>query len=310
MSPVALFAPASIGNFAAGFDVLGMAVRPLEGTPLGDIVEAEAAAIDELVLVGPFADRIACSPEENLVSRARRAFAQRLGEPLPPVRLTLHKQLPIASGLGSSAASAVAAAAALNHFLGQPLDDEALLAVAGEAEGATAGFPHLDNVAPSLLGGLRLICSDGRARRLPFPAELQLVLFLPELALPTREARAVLPPTVPLTTAAHHAGNLASLIEALHRGDLGLLAAALHDPLAEPFREHLVPGLAQVRNATRAAGALGCALSGAGPAVFAVTEPSQGEAVGEAGARAWRDAGVTCQVRVCALDPEGARRVA
>jgi homoserine kinase len=309
MSPVALFAPASIGNFAAGFDVLGMAIRSLEGDDLGDVVEAEAAASDELRLVGAFAHRLACSPEENLVSRARRAFAERLGEPLPPVRLTLHKQLPIASGLGSSAASAVAAAVALNHFLGQPLDDDALLAVSGEAEGATAGFPHLDNVAPSLLGGLRLICTDGRARRLPFPAALRLVLFLPELALPTREARAALPREVPLATAVQHAGNLASLLDALHRGDLGLLAAALHDPLAEPFRERLVPGLAQVRDATRSAGALGCALSGAGPAVFAAAEPAHAEAVAEAGRRAWQDAGVRCQARLCALDPEGARRV-
>lgn len=305
-----MFAPAGIGNLAAGFDVLGAAIAPLaplDAEAWGDAVEVRAAVRDELVCVGPFAARLPADPRQNLVWRARDAVERALGEPLPPLALTLHKHLPVASGLGGSAASAVAAVVAIDAFLGGPLSEAERLHAAGEAEGGVAGAVHLDNVAAILLGGVCLVASGERVRSLPWPEDLHFALVVPELELATREARAVLPRDVPLPLAIAHAQNLAALVHALHAGDRELLASTLRDLLAEPHRAALVPGFAAAKAAALAAGALGCSLSGAGPSLFAVAEAAAAAAVGEAAARAWREAGVVCRVRICRA-AEGARR--
>ena len=283
MSTVACFAPASIGNFAAGFDVLGAAVRPLDGSLWGDVVEARTSDHDSLDVRGSFAHTLNIAPDSNLVMKALHAISRRLPEGRPPLALTLDKGLPIESGIGSSAASAVAAVGAVNAVLGEPLDAAELLACAGEAESAASGSVHLDNVAPSLLGGLRLITSGGQAESLPFPGGLVLVLFLPRLSLSTRRARSVLPAEVSLSTTVAHAQNLAGLIHALYQGDRELLGKSLQDLLAEPHRAHLVPGFRSVQEAVMAAGALGCSLSGSGPAVFALSEEADAEPVAAAG---------------------------
>lgn len=306
---VAVFAPASVGNLAAGFDVLGVAVAPVDGERWGDVVVARVARADSFAVRGPFAARVPADPAENLVGRARAAVARRLGRPLPPLALILDKGLPVASGLGSSAASAVAAVAAIDEVLGAPLGADGRLAAAAEVEGYAAGAAHLDNVAPILFGGVRLIVPGERARELPWPGDLRLVVVSPELELSTREARAVLPASVPLALAVAHAQNLAALVHALHTGERGLLAATLRDLLAEPWRAPLVTGFAAVKAAALAAGALGCSLSGAGPALFAVAEEGRAEPVAVAAVAAWRAAGVASRARVCVVDRRGARRL-
>lgn len=239
-------------------------------------------------------------------ARRGRAAARR---PLPPLALVLHKRLPVASGLGSSAASAVAAVVAIDEALGAPLGEEGRLAAAAEAEGHASGAAHLDNVAPILAGGVRLIAFGERVRALPWPEDLLFVVVSPALELETRAARAVLPREVPLPLAVAHAQNLAALVHALHADDRALLAATLRDLLAEPFRAPLVPGFAAVQAAALAAGALGCSLSGAGPAVFAVAASADAERVAAAAEGAWRAAGVACRARICAADRRGARRI-
>ena len=306
---VAVFAPASIGNLAAGFDVLGAAVAPLDGEPWGDVVEASLASDDSLRVVGPFADRLPADPRQNLVWQARAAVERQLGRALPPLALVLHKGLPVASGLGSSAASAVAAVVAIDELLDGPLGAERRLRAAAEAEGFASGAAHLDNVAPILAGGVRLVAPGERVSGLPWPDELRFVVVSPALELATRAARAVLPREVPLALAVAHAQNLAALVHALHAGDRTLLAATLRDLLAEPYRAPLVPGFAAVQAAALAAGALGCSLSGAGPALFAVAAGADAERVGAAAVAAWGAAGVASRARVCALDRRGARRI-
>jgi len=305
---VAIFAPASIGNLAAGFDVLGAAVAPVDGELWGDIVAARLADLDSLEVRGPYAGRLPADPRQNLVGLARGAVARQLGRPLPPLALTLHKGLPVASGLGSSAASAVAAVVAIDAALGSPLDAGRRLAAAAETEGHAAGAAHLDNVAPILLGGVRLIAPGDRICALPWPAPLRFVVVAPELELETRAARAALPREVPLPLAVAHAQNLAALVHALHAGERELLAATLRDLLAEPARAPLVPGFAAVQAAALGAGALGCSLSGAGPAVFAVSEAADAERVAAAAVAAWHAAGIASRARVCAVDRRGARR--
>ena len=307
MMRVLAFAPASIGNFAAGFDVLGAAIVPLDGEPLGDQVELALAAKASFRAVGPYADRLPQLAGDNLVLKACAAFAQAWGRPLPPLAIRLVKNLPVGSGLGSSSASVVAALAGLDALLEAGLGELALLRAGGEVEGQGCGTGHLDNVAPSLLGGLRLVDPDGRALALPFPEELVFAVASPELELSTRTARRVLPAQVPRALAVAHAQNLASLVLALHTGDAGLRRACLRDLLAEPHRAPLVPGFRAVQAAALEQGAEGCTFSGAGPAIFAVVDRALAGAVAQAMAQAWRGAGIPSQVRICRLEGQGAR---
>ncbi|HTL98538.1 MAG TPA: homoserine kinase [Holophagaceae bacterium] len=309
MSAIRVFAPASIGNLAAGFDTLGAALRPVEGPPLGDRVEVRASDRATLTWDGPFAAQLPEDPARNLALRACDAFARAWGHDLPPLAMHLHKGLPVGSGLGSSSATVVATLRALDLFFERPLDDERLLRAAGDAEAHASGAVHLDNVAPALLGGLRFMDALGRAVALPFPGDLRFVIAMPELNLLTRDARAVLPGAVPLALALDHARNLASLTHALHAGDRDLLKATLRDLIAEPHRARLVPGFRETQAAALEAGAWGCSLSGAGPALFAVAEADRAAAIGDAMRGAWSARGVVSRAFVCALDTEGAREV-
>ncbi|HET6329819.1 MAG TPA: homoserine kinase [Holophagaceae bacterium] len=307
MNAVRAFAPASIGNLAAGFDTLGAALRPLDGSLLGDWVELREAAGFRFTWDGPFASQLPSDPVKNLALRACAAFEHIWGRPLPPLALHLHKGLPVGSGLGSSSATVVATLRALDLFLQRPLDETRLLRAAGEAEAMASGAVHLDNVAPALLGGVRFMDALGRARALAFPDALRFAVVLPELNLLTRDARAVLPEAVPLPLALDHARNLASLVHALHTDDQALLRATLRDLVAEPHRARLVPGFRAVQAAALDSGALGCTLSGAGPAVFAVAEAARAAPVGAAMARAWELHGVASRVLICEVDRQGAR---
>ncbi len=301
------FAPAGIGNFAAGFDVLGAAVAPEDGSLWGDQVEITEAEETRLVCSGPFASLLPIEPDDNLVMRTRDLFEEAIGRALPPLQLTLYKGLPVCSGLGSSAASVAATARALNAWCGDPLPPGELLTVAGRAEGLASGAVHLDNVAPCLLGGLLLIPPVGPPRALPFPDELRIVVASPALSLATREARRVLPREVPLALAVEHAQNLASFVHALHTGDRDLLRASLRDLVAEPWRAGLVPGFRAAQRGALDAGALGASLSGAGPAVFAVTEDKDAAAVAVALVEGFHSEQVEATVRICRLDDRGAR---
>lgn len=311
------YAPASIGNLAAGFDLLGAALAPLDGSLLGDLVHVAPAAAPSFTVTGPFARALAGDPRPNLAQRAHDIFVEAVraeGREVGPFALTLEKRLPVASGLGSSASSIVATLVALQALCGDPLDGSALLGLAGKAEGHTSGAVHLDNVAPSLLGGLQLLVPgrEGQpaSRRLPWPADLLLVVVHPEYRLSTAESRGALPPRPEWDDTLAFAGNLAGLVQALHSGDRALLGRCLRDPLVEHHRAPLVPAFRAVQAAALERGALGCSLSGSGPSVFAVVEDeARATSVAEAMAAAFRQAGLASQAWLCALDPDGARVV-
>jgi homoserine kinase len=313
-SGLVAYAPASIGNVAAGFDLLGAALAPLDGSLLGDLVHAVHAPAASFRLTGPFAPALAGESRPNLVLRARDLFIEAVGasEAVGPFALTLEKRLPVASGLGSSASSIVATLVALQALCGDPLSGSDLLDLAGRAEGLTSGSMHLDNVAPSLLGGLQLMV-PGRAgqpatRRLPWPSDLLLVVVHPAFQLSTAKSRRALPERPDWRATVDFAGNLAGLVEALHSGDRALLARCLRDPIVEIHRAPLVPGFHAAQAAARELGALGCSLSGSGPSVFAVAEDeAQGAAIAAAIRRAFQGAGLESQSWICALDSEGAR---
>ena len=185
-SGLVAYAPASIGNVAAGFDLLGAALAPLDGSLLGDLVQVQWAAEASFQVIGPFAHALAGETRPNLVLRARDLFVEAMrasGEEVGPLAITLDKRLPVSSGLGSSASSIVATLVALQALCGEPLGGADLLGLAGRAEGITSGGMHLDNVAPSLLGGLQLMVPgrEGQpaTRRLPWPSDLLMVVVHP-----------------------------------------------------------------------------------------------------------------------------------
>ena len=273
-SRVRVFAPATVSNLGPGFDVLGLALhRP------GDIVEVEVSDMPGVELAGVTGEggalprdavRNAASVAAGEVVRAAAATGRAAG-----LRLWLHKGMPLASGLGSSGASAAAGAVAANEALGRPLGPEALVQCAMAGERAACGAAHADNVAPSVVGGIVLIRSYEPLDlvRLPVPDGLFVAVVHPHCEVSTQEARARLTGrTFALADIVANAGNLGAFVAALYQGDLALLGRALDDRIVEPVRAGMIPAYAEVRSAARHAGALGCAISGSGPSMFALCD--------------------------------------
>lgn len=271
---VAAYAPATVSNVACGFDVLGFALDEP-----GDIVIARPAEGPGVTIVDIVGDggRLSREIGKNTASAAVAALLGRL-QTTRGVALTIHKGLPLESGIGSSGASAVAAVVAANELLGRPVTTDVLLACAMEGEQAGCGAAHPDNVAPSLLGGFVLArsISPPDVVKLPVPEGLACALLHPRLLVNTGTARALMGDTVPLRDAVRQWGNLGALVAALFTSDRELLSRALEDVIAEPKRAVLVPGFHAVKAAALAAGALGCSLSGSGPSMFALAASIDG----------------------------------
>ncbi len=271
---VRVFAPASISNLGPGFDVLGLALhRP------GDIVEAEPSERPGIEIAAITGDggRLSADARRNVAAVAAAAAldAMRAKASAPAasgVRLWLHKRMPLASGLGSSGASSVGGAFAVNELFDRPLTPHEVLLAAMEGERSASGSVHADNVAPSLLGGMVLIRSYDPLEivELPVPESLWVVVVHPHCEVSTSEARALVAGRAySLSQAVRNLGNLGAFVSALHRHDLQLLGRSIHDELVEPVRAQLIPGFAEVKASALDAGALGCSIAGSGPSVFA-----------------------------------------
>lgn len=282
MDSVTAFAPATVSNVACGFDVLGF---PLESP--GDEVTArfvrgqESRSHDRATpvpgslvriddIIGDHG-RLPRDASRNTAGVAAQALLARIGESRG-VALTIRKGLPLSSGLGGSAASAVASVVAVDALCGAHSSLETLMSCAFEGERVGAGSAHGDNIGPALYGGFVLVrvANPPDVIRLPVPAGLTAVVIHPDLEIETATARALLGTTVPLADAIRQWANLGALVDALHRSDFDQLARSLEDTIAEPRRAGLVPGLAAIKQAAVAAGALGCSLSGSGPSLFAL----------------------------------------
>jgi homoserine kinase len=265
---IAVFAPATVSNVACGFDVLGFALDEP-----GDVVvaaPADAPGVSILDIVGDDG-RLPRDSGRNTAGAAVAALLHHL-QTTRGIALTIHKGLPLESGIGSSGASAVAAVVAANELLGRPAGTDVLLACAMAGEQAGCGAVHPDNVAPALLGGFVLArgIDPPDMVRLPVPEGLACALLHPHFSIHTGTARALLGDTVPLKNAIRQWANLGALVAALYTSDRALLSRALEDVVAEPKRASLVPGFHAVQQAALEAGALGCSLSGSGPSLFAL----------------------------------------
>lgn len=303
---VKVYAPASIGNVSCGFDVMGMAVD----AP-GDevVIELNDSGIVTIKKIKGDNGRLPIKAEENTAGVAVMEYLKSINSP-QGVEITLIKNLPLGSGMGSSAASAVAAVVAINHAMGNQLKKSELLPFAMQAEFVACGSAHADNAAPSLLGGLILIRDNDPLDiiEIPTPDELMCVLVHPHVEVKTRDARQVLRQSVPLKDAITQWGNTAALVAGMMKPDYELIGRSLQDVVAEPVRAVLIPGFHTIKSKAVEAGALGCGISGSGPTMFAFCKGKTiAERVGEAMQKEFSIIGLQSEVYVSGVNKEGAR---
>lgn len=308
------YAPASIGNVSLGFDILGAALSPIDGSLLGDEIEIATAEQFSLNVSGRFADRLPPETESNIVTRCYQYFTSKLakqGIAFEPAAMVLHKHLPIGSGLGSSASSIVAALHSLNVHYGNPFNDDELLLLMGELEGQISGSIHYDNVAPCFLGGMTLMAEqdDQIALQLPVIESWYWVSCYSGISVSTSAARKILPQEYPLPQVLTFGRQLAVFVDALHRQDAKLAAKMMQDVIAEPYRKSLLPYFDESRSFAMNNGALAFGISGSGPTVFAVCEDLENAK----NINQWlienyvqNEDGFS---HVCKLDPQGSRVV-
>lgn len=268
LSSATAFAPATVANVSVGFDVLGFAVAGA-----GDRVtvtrdpDVDGVRVDS---IGGVVRDLPIDPAKNTASVAASSLLGQTGD-AGGFRLALDKGIPLGSGMGGSAASAVAAVVALNHLVERPLGREDLLAHAAAGEQVASGAAHADNAAACLFGGMCAVVATEPLRvvSIPVPERVRCVLVHPHMRLDTREARAALPETVSLERHVDQAKRLAGFLSGCFHDDLELVRRSMQDLIAEPARARLIPGFERVRSAALDHGAIGFGIAGAGPSVFA-----------------------------------------
>lgn len=308
MRSVEIFAPASIGNIGPGFDVLGVAV-----TNCGDTVTAKRKTGKgvEILEVSGCASKLPLDTAKNTAGIAALKVLWKIGAD-QGITLRIQKGVPVASGLGSSAASAVAGGFAANRLFGDQLSKEELLQICTEAEEAVSGGFFADNTAASLYGGVTLTISLDPLDVVALGClnGVTLAVVTPNMELPTVKARKVLPKVVPMNGFISNMGYTAGIVASFVKKDAALFSRCVNDIVIEPARAKLIPGFADVKAAALGHGALGCSISGAGPTVFAAL-PSGGpsEKVAEAMKKAFNKHGLKSTVQLCSIDKKGAREV-
>jgi len=262
--------PASVANLGSGYDALGLALS------LFLEVEGGAAEADAFWYEGE--GEVALErPEDSLLHRAWRRAWEALGEDAPPLRVAVHNPIPLARGLGSSAAAIVAGAALADLESGGRLGRDGVFRVAAALEG------HPDNAGASAYGGFVVgVGPPWQALSLPFPKDLLAVVAVPPFEVPTERARAVLSPTVSREDAVFNLSRAALWPAALLAGRYDLLREAARDRLHQPARAPLLPGAEQAIEAAYERGALAAFVGGAGPAVAAIALRTQAAEVAQA----------------------------
>ena len=307
MSAIATaFAPASIGNVGVGFDLLGHAI-----SGAGDRVSVQRVSTSGVRVraITGCITALPREPERNTAARALQAMIAAL-ELDCGFDIHIDKGIALGSGMGGSAASAVAAVVAANALLPEPLPLAALYPFALAGEAVASGSAHGDNIGPALLGGL-VLASKTELLALAVPATWHVALVHPDLVLETRRSREVLAGPFQLSEFVVQSTHLALFLTGCQRGDADLVRAGLHDVLIEPRRASLIPAFAEVKAAALAAGALGASISGGGPSIFAwFTDRDGAERAGVAMQQAFADAGVGASTYVSAIASPGAEVIA
>jgi homoserine kinase len=306
LNEVKVFAPASVANVSCGFDVMGFALN----SPGDEII---ARRVDEprirIVKITGEKGRLPTSVEENTAGVSAKKLLEHIDYD-GGIELEIHKKMPLGSGLGSSAASSVGAVVAVNQLLGSPCDTGDLLTFAAEGERIACGTPHLDNVAPSLMGGFVFIrCQQsGDVFELDCPKPLFAAVIHPHIEIKTEDTRRILRKDIPLQKAVSQWGNVGGLVAGLLKGDYGLISRSLQDVIIEPVRSVLIPGFSRVKKSALEAGALGSGISGSGPSVFALSSSKNiAEKSGIAMQKVFDTIGLQSDVYVSPINKQGPR---
>lgn len=310
MREATAFAPATVANVAVGFDVLGFALEGVGDRVCVKVDEGTSDPVAVESITGVVTD-LPTDPQRNTAAVAVGKMLEALDLEFG-VRVAIDKGIPLGSGMGGSAASAVGAVVAANALLGEPLPVAELLPFALEGEASASGAPHADNAAPCLFGGMTAVVATDPLRivEIPIPAGLACVLIRPELRIDTRDARAALGADVPLGSWVAQSMRLTGFLVGCHRGDVDLVGQSMEDLIAGPQRATAITGFDAAREAALAAGALGFAIAGSGPSVFAwVRSIDDASVVESAVRRAFNSHRVPAQSWVSRLGCAGAHLV-
>ena len=265
---IKVFASATVANVVCGFDILGFAVNEPGDELIMEITDKPGVNI---ISIEGDEGKLSLNPNKNTVSASVISLLKKLELPDVGFNIKLNKKMPMGSGLGSSAASAVAGLFAANELLGRPLTKEQLLPFAMEGEALACGHGHADNVAPALFGGFTLIKSYEPLEVIALPVpDLYCALLYPHVDVPTRDARQIIRSKVLLKNAVTQWGNIAGLISSLYTQDYDLMGRCMKDVIVEPIRSMLIPEFDHMKETAMNNGALGFGISGSGPTVFSL----------------------------------------
>jgi len=306
VNSVKAFAPATVANVSCGFDIFGFAIQEP-----GDTVELYKRDEPGVVITEITGDegRLPRQAEKNSVTVVMLALLKHLGIKDLGCEVILRKNMPLGSGMGSSAASAVAGVVAMNELLGNPLTRKELLPFAMEGERIASGSAHADNVGPSLLGGFVVIRSYNPLDifTIPVPEDLYCTLVHPDIEINTKDARFILRNEVSLKNTIAQMGNVAGLVAGLMKADYDLISRSMVDVIIEPVRSILIPEFKEVKQAAISNGALGCSISGAGPSMFALSRGMENaQNAGKAMQERFANAGIDSAVHVSGINQGGA----
>lgn len=267
---IRVFAPATVSNVGPGFDLLGFALNEPGDEVVLKINDSKKVKISNIT-----GDKglLPYEVHKNTASVAVMSMLKSLNMDIG-LELEIHKKMGLGSGLGSSAASAVASVFALNTLLDNPYDKKELLKFALDGEQIASQDIHADNTAPCLYGGFTLIRSYKPLDiiNIPFPKNLYCTVIYPQVEIKTADARKMLGTEVPIKKSVEQMGNFGGLLVGIMQNDSELIKRSLKDIIVEPVRAKLIPGYYEIKNAALEAGALGCSISGSGPAIFTLAE--------------------------------------
>ncbi len=291
---VKIAAPATSANVGAGFDTFGIA---FEGPC--DIIEGRKteSGVRIVEVNGPGAESIPLDPAKNSVSISAMEVLKMCDADFG-IDIKITKGIRPCSGMGSSGASASGGAYLAHILTGERLSMNDVIIAAARAEGVTSGGFHADNVAPCILGGFTIIRSNEPLDVMSIrpPENLGIVAALPDVLVPTKEARAVLPKEVALKDMVFHIGHASSLVYAMMAGDIDLIGRSIADSVIEPARAKLVPHLREAEKAALDNGAISSCIGGSGPSIlsFFNRDKNDGKAIAEAVEKVYSDNGMKC----------------